>query len=162
MGKWNYESVKAEASKYDSRNAFQKGCNPAYQVARINGWLDEWFGHQLKSWDYESVKAEASKYDSRYAFQKGCIRAYQVARINGWLDEFFPKKNRNRVVEGLNESKIPLFKSKYWTVGKTWICTSDRDKEGHPITLLVWDDYIKFPQVYFDTKSRNRAFKQIK
>lgn len=91
--KWDYKSVKEEASKYKSRKEFWKGSNSAYDVARKNGWLDEWFGHLYKSWDYDSVKEESSKYKSRTEFAKGNESAYRVALKNGWLDEFFSGKN---------------------------------------------------------------------
>ena len=95
--KWDYESVKEEASKYKSRREFWKGNGSAYQVARKNGWLDDCFGHMYKSWDYESVKEEASKYKSRNEFRKGSGGAYAAALKNGWLDEFFPKTKKNRI-----------------------------------------------------------------
>lgn len=93
--KWDYESVKKEASKYKSRWEFAKGNGSAYDIAGKNGWLDEfdWLvtPERKVKWDYESVKEEASKYKSRKEFEKGNESAYKVALKNGWLDEFFPK-----------------------------------------------------------------------
>ncbi len=43
MGKWSYwtfETVKEEASKYNTRGEFSKGNSPAYQYARKKNWLD--------------------------------------------------------------------------------------------------------------------------
>ena len=94
-GYWTYETCFQEAQKYTSRSEFQKGCNSAYDVARENGWLDNytWFSEKPKHgyWNYETCYPEAQKYKSRSEFQKGCISAYKVARKNGWLDIFFPK-----------------------------------------------------------------------
>lgn len=45
MGYWNREHCREEALKYISRKRFQEGSNAAYNVARRNGWLDDytWF-----------------------------------------------------------------------------------------------------------------------
>lgn len=41
-GYWdNYDRVKEEVKKYNSRTSFYKGNQPAYNAARQNGWLDE-------------------------------------------------------------------------------------------------------------------------
>lgn len=42
-GYWDYEHCKEEALKYKKRADLQRGCSRAYKVARINGWLDEFF-----------------------------------------------------------------------------------------------------------------------
>lgn len=47
-GFWNYEHCKEEAEKYPSRLAFQKACIGAYKVARLNGWLDDFFVKKVK------------------------------------------------------------------------------------------------------------------
>lgn len=41
--KWDYESCKEEAKKYSTRSVFSKKANGAYDSARRNGWLDEFF-----------------------------------------------------------------------------------------------------------------------
>ena len=100
-GYWNnYKNSKEEASKYSSRNEFCKNCRCAYNVAKKNGWLDEFFGELLRKepgyWqNYENCKEEAQKYSSRSEFCKGSSGAYEVAWKNKWLDEFFPKSAPN-------------------------------------------------------------------
>ena len=42
-GYWTYETCMEESKKYKSRNEFQKGSSGAYDVARRNGWLDDFF-----------------------------------------------------------------------------------------------------------------------
>jgi len=42
-GYWCYETCYIEAIKYKSRWEFGKANGSAYNVARTNGWLDEWF-----------------------------------------------------------------------------------------------------------------------
>lgn len=43
-GYWlNYDNCKEEANKYGTRTAFQKSSNVAYNAARKNGWLDDFF-----------------------------------------------------------------------------------------------------------------------
>ena len=60
--KWDYESVKEEASKYKSRSEFQKRCASAYRVALKNGWLDDfnWLVRPKRKvkWNYDSIKEE--------------------------------------------------------------------------------------------------------
>ena len=41
--KWIYETCKVEATKYNTRNNFQLGSQPAYKVSRVNKWLDDFF-----------------------------------------------------------------------------------------------------------------------
>ena len=40
---WSYENVKQEAQKYHLKSEFKKSCSAAYEVARENKWLDEFF-----------------------------------------------------------------------------------------------------------------------
>ena len=42
-GFWNYDNCKEEAKKYKTRNEFQKGSSGAYNVARKNKWLDDFY-----------------------------------------------------------------------------------------------------------------------
>ena len=43
--KWVYETCYEEAKKYNSKSDFRKETNRAYEVARENGWLNDytWF-----------------------------------------------------------------------------------------------------------------------
>ena len=86
-----------ESKKYNTRNEFQKGNGSAYNVARKNGWIEEytWLGESKtsKKWNYETCMEESKKYNTRNEFCKGNGSAYEVARKNGWLDDFFPKCN---------------------------------------------------------------------
>ena len=41
--KWNYDSIKEEAKKYNTRNGFKKGSKGAYNTAWRNGWMDDFF-----------------------------------------------------------------------------------------------------------------------
>lgn len=91
-GYWNYDTCKEEAKKYKKRVDFQKACSGAYNMARINGWIDEYYWFEpaktQKKWNYETCLIEAKKYTSRSEFQKGSNQAYFVARVNGWLEEY--------------------------------------------------------------------------
>lgn len=40
---WNYETCKEEAQKYDSKCKFHDGSRQAYNVAKANGWLNDFF-----------------------------------------------------------------------------------------------------------------------
>lgn len=92
-GYWNYETCMEESKKYKSRNEFDNCCRGGYDVARKNGWLDEytWLISPRKTkgyWNYETCMEESKKYDTRKKFCNGCVSAYQVALRNGWLDEY--------------------------------------------------------------------------
>ena len=76
----------------------------AYQVARKNGWLDDynWFEKpavHIKKWNYETCYIEARKYHSRTEFSQNNPGAYDAARRNGWLNEytFFETKRKPKV-----------------------------------------------------------------
>ncbi len=43
--KWDFESVKAEAKRYQSRYAFMQGNSSAYYRAIKSGWLDDVCSH---------------------------------------------------------------------------------------------------------------------
>ena len=97
-GYWNYETCMEESKKYKTRAEFSNGCSRAYELARKNGWLDDyiWLEYLKKPngyWTYETCMEESKKYDTRKKFCNGCVSAYQVALKNGWLDDFFPKCN---------------------------------------------------------------------
>lgn len=94
-GYWNIkQNVFEAAKKFKTKSEFKTSYNKAYQVARVNGWLNEmdWFKEVQKPrgfWTKENVFAEAKKYKTRNEFRKYSNGAYDVARHNGWLDELF-------------------------------------------------------------------------
>ena len=88
--KWNFNSCKKEARKYNTRKEFAKGSGGAYYWARVNKKLEEVCGHMevlRREWTLESVKKEAKKYNTRREFEKGSLGAYSWALRNGLLDE---------------------------------------------------------------------------
>ncbi len=89
---WTYDKCKEIALKCKSRSEFKTRSKGGYDVARKNGWLDEWFGENTRKpcgyWNYDTCREEALKYKSRNAFYEGCIGAYHVANKNNWLDDY--------------------------------------------------------------------------
>ena len=59
--KWNYDTCFAEAKKYKTRSEFNKKRSGAYDVARRNGWLNDY------TW-MPDITAEDSKVDSVYIY----------------------------------------------------------------------------------------------
>lgn len=59
--KWNYDTCYAEAMKYKTRSALNKGCSGAYDVARRNGWLADY------TWMPDLTESDA-KVDSVYCY----------------------------------------------------------------------------------------------
>lgn len=88
----NFEAVKAEAKRYQSRYAFMQGNSSAYYKAIKSGWLDAVCSHmpayvaKARKWDFDAVKVEAQKYKTRTEFQNGCKGAYQRALKMSWID----------------------------------------------------------------------------
>lgn len=88
--KWNAETCRREALKYNSRNEFKHGNNSAYNVARKNGWIDDydWLIPQLEIWTYEKCLEIAQQCVTKADFKKANSKAYQAASHNGWMDKF--------------------------------------------------------------------------
>lgn len=89
-GYWNYETCWEEAQKYKSRNEFKHGNNSAYNVARNNGWIDDydWLMPQLEIWTYEKCLEIAQQCVTKADFKKTNSKAYQAASHNGWMEKF--------------------------------------------------------------------------
>ena len=85
----NRETCMAEARKYKSRGEFSKCDSPAYNVARVNGWLDDytWFVCRKRRnyWNYETCMEEARKYKTKTEFEKGSHGAFYAAKKMGGL-----------------------------------------------------------------------------
>lgn len=101
-GYWdNYDNCFQEAKKYDSRISLYHGCHAAYESARKNKWLDDYFWFKYKKqkpkgyWVYETCFEEAKKYKSRKEFSDKCNRAYLVSLTNGWINDYFWFSNSN-------------------------------------------------------------------
>lgn len=87
---WTNETVKAEASKYETRTQFFKGCRSAYKYALNHKILDELFGKTNRNiWNEESVRKEASKYKTRKEFKDGCESAYNWANNHKIMSDIF-------------------------------------------------------------------------
>jgi len=90
---WNEGTCREEAKKYKSRHEFEINAVSAYDVARKNGWMDEYTWFEIKKkpngyWTEEICHKEAQKYKSKGEFRKNAAVAYGVAWKNGWLDEY--------------------------------------------------------------------------
>lgn len=92
--KWTKKSCHEEALKYHSRGVFAKESSGAYDVARRNGWLDDyyWFEEQQKPsgyWDsYENCYNAALKCKKKSEFSNQYNRAYVIAKTNNWLKDY--------------------------------------------------------------------------
>jgi len=89
---WNKKNSFEAAVKFNNKRDFKKAHSAAYELLRINDWLDEAcshmndISHQIK-WTFEKCKEEASKYDRKIEFKNGNSWGYAVAKQNGWLDK---------------------------------------------------------------------------
>lgn len=97
--KWCYETCMEAAKQFTIYTDFANAYPKALDVARKNGWVDEYTWLERKSkpsgyWTYEHCYEEAKKYKSRVEFEKESGSAYGVAVKNGWLDDYtwIPKR----------------------------------------------------------------------
>lgn len=92
--KWSKKKCEEEALKYRTRSEFADLSGGAYEVARRNGWLDNytWFEETKKPngyWDnYDSCYDAASKCKTKTEFIKRYLSAYLSAKENGWLEQY--------------------------------------------------------------------------
>ena len=94
--KWDDESVRKEALKYDKKQSFFKGSSGAYSYAVKHHMLDDLFGESGRhNWDDESVRKEAEKYCSKKEFESGSGGAYQYAVRHHMLDDLFGESGRH-------------------------------------------------------------------
>jgi hypothetical protein len=98
--KWNKETCKDEASKYNCISDFMRKSSGAYNTTMKYGWIDEFFTRK-KSVDYywnnkELCKEKAKEYKNRSEFCYGSWAAYNYSSKNNWLDEFFPVRYRTK------------------------------------------------------------------
>lgn len=100
MGKWNFETLSDEISKYETLKEFRMGHNSAYGYARKHPRSEELFANLKKDrkwWCHDSVAVEAMKYSERYEFQKGSNSAYNYALKHDLLDTLFPHSVKETV-----------------------------------------------------------------
>lgn len=90
---WTFEARFAEAQKYQSRSAFQRGSKGAHVSAQKNGWFEEVCAHinMLRApngtWSKERCAEEAKRFASRVAFERGCSGAHNASLNGAWMDE---------------------------------------------------------------------------
>ena len=89
--KWTDEMLHEEALKCNSRSAFCKSNNSAYNIALRRGIIDEVCQHMApikqSKWTDEKLREEALKYNSRAEFRNASSSAYQTALRRGIIDE---------------------------------------------------------------------------
>ena len=94
---WTYERCYAEAQKYKTKTAFNKGSHIAYNRANYKGWIADykWFvrnfvleGGKRKIWTKEVCFKEAQKYKTKKEFQQSNSSAYSIACKNGWIVDY--------------------------------------------------------------------------
>lgn len=87
--KWTDEMLFEAALEFDTRWAFQKGNNKAYQAASYRGLLDRVCNHMkvcLTNWTDEMLFDVAAEFETREAFAVGNTNAYDAAFRRGLLD----------------------------------------------------------------------------
>ena len=135
---WTYDSCFNEARKYSYRGEFEKACPGAYNVARVNNWLDsyDWLKNKTKPtgyWTKQRCEEESHKYQSRTEFMRGSSTAYATASKHGWIEKFtWLLDKRLDIIKGKIDSVyVYVFEdTKTAYVGRTLIRRQKkRDKE---------------------------------
>ena len=91
-GYWTFETCKQEALKHSRRSDFSKASYQAYDLARVNKWLDLICLHMTPIrnrkdyWTLEKCLEESLKYKLRVDFMKKSQTAYSKAVKNNWLE----------------------------------------------------------------------------
>lgn len=92
--KWSKKTCSEEAKKYITKSEFSKNSGGAYNVARKNGWLNDytWFEKKQKPagyWDiYDNSFEAAHECKTVSEFAKRFNRAYVTAKKNDWLKDY--------------------------------------------------------------------------
>ncbi len=92
--KWTDKTCYDEARKYKTRGEFAESNGSAYDVARRNGWLEDytWFEEIQKPsgyWDnYDNCYNAALKCKNKSEFNKKFNRACVIAKKNGWMKDY--------------------------------------------------------------------------
>lgn len=89
--KWDYSACKKEASKYISRYEMKTKNQSAYNAARKNGWINEFFNGWAKKIDsywnnLDNVLNAAKECISARDMAKKFGGAYNSAKRNGWKE----------------------------------------------------------------------------
>lgn len=93
--KYTYEGCYQLAKGCESRKELQKKNSRAYQVSRVNHWLDKYTWLKTTSeirtkWTKEVCFDLAKNCVGRADFKNKYDRAYQASHKNGWIEEMFP------------------------------------------------------------------------
>ena len=88
--KWSFETLKKEASKYNTRTEFQKANGSAYNTALKKGFLDKICSHMIERnhrWSVDELRSEALKYVTNEEFRQKNLKAYNAILERGLLDK---------------------------------------------------------------------------
>lgn len=89
--KWDEDTCRLEALKYESKKAFSEGNKSAYAISLRNGWMDAytWLVEcDNRKWTKDACAEVSKQYQNRGQFAIKSPNAYEASRRNGWLDEF--------------------------------------------------------------------------
>lgn len=118
--KWDKETIKTEALKYDNLSDFYLYAPSALGAAKSFGNdfyqdVTKHMSRKITYWTDEMLRDEALKYDTKNKFSKGSNKAYNAAKRRG--DEFFNSitSHMNKVRKSWSEDELRNEASKYKT-----------------------------------------------
>lgn len=133
--KWDVKTIKEEALKYNTRNAFKHSSTGAYQAMLRLGIQDSICEHmdlpKCAKYTYEQLAEEALKYTTKSDFKRGSYGPYQAACKHEQFEEMTCHMKDASKFSMLKPSilyyfKI-LFKNKFiWKIGVTNYSVEDR------------------------------------
>lgn len=134
--KWDENTCRNEALKYETKMAFATGNNSAYAISLRNGWMESytWFKEcDNRKWTIEACIIASLCFKCRGDFAKGNPTAYEASRRNEWIDKFvWLKDERLDLVKGKIDSvyAYEFIEQNAVYVGRTLIKRQNiRDKE---------------------------------
>ena len=138
---WTLEKCLATAKKYSSIKEWRITEYKAYNIATINGWLDECCKHMPKpnpKWTEDNCFVEALKYSSRREWEKKSCGSYQAARRNKWLDECCEHMSEIKKINGYWTKEKCLEESKKYSSKSEWVKSSSSSYNS--ATINGWLD----------------------
>ena len=88
INQWDGKSkkeIKKKASEYKNQSEFQSRCKPAYDIAKKNGWLSEFYTIR-RSLTYKKCKEEVGKYNSYSELYQKDVSILMKIQSKGWED----------------------------------------------------------------------------
>ena len=83
-GKLGKEEIRIKAAEYKNQSEFQQKCKPAYELAKQNGWLHEFYIIKKRGLTYDECKDIVGNYSSYSELYQQDVSVLTKIRSKGW------------------------------------------------------------------------------